>query len=111
MSSTRERAPYGAVKQAVGECDHPSLTVRQLARNSGHSVYSIKSAAKALGVRLKAERRPRGSIAPILLNAFALGLTIPQVAETSGIDRHILYKTATRLGLAFKEARRGPKTL
>lgn len=108
MTTTRKRAPYGAVKEACAMADGTGVTATELASRTGFPVHSIRSCCRDYGFSLRAVRRPQGSVKALVQEAHAQGMTIPQLAETSGINPHTLYSVRRRLGLGVSVARQGP---
>ena len=111
MTTSRKRAPYGAVKEACAQADGTGVTATELASRTGYPVHSIRSCARDYGFSLRAVRRPQGSVKALVQEAHAQGLSIPQLAETSGINPHTLYSVRRRLGLGVcvpRQASRRP---
>jgi hypothetical protein len=109
MTTTRKRAPYGAVKEACAQADGSGLTAMDLASRTGYPVHSIRSCARDYGFTLRAVRRPQGSVKELVQEALRQGISIPQLAETSGINPHTLYSVRRRLGLGVSVPRHSPK--
>ena len=109
MTTTRKRAPYGAVKDACAQADGTGVSAMEVAKATGFPVHSIRSCARDYGFTLRAVRRPQGSVKELVQTALQQGLTIPQLAETSGINPHTLYSVRRRLGLGVSVARQAPR--
>lgn len=99
MTTSRKRAPYGAVKDACAQADGTGVTAMDVAKRTGFPVHSIRSCCRDYGFSLRAVRRPQGSVKALVQEAHEQGMTIPQLAETSGINPHTLYSVRRRLGL------------
>ena len=111
MTTSRKRAPYGAVKDACAQADGTGVTATEVAKATGFPVHSIRSCCRDYGFSLRAVRRPQGSVKALVQEAHEQGLTIPQLAETSGINPHTLYSVRRRLGLGVcvpRQATRRP---
>lgn len=109
MTTTRKRAPYGAVKEACAQADGTGVSAMEVAKATGYPVHSIRSCARDYGFTLRAVRRPQGSVKELVQEAIEQGMTIPQLAETSGINPHTLYSVRRRLGLGVSVPRQAPK--
>ena len=109
MTTTRNRAPYGAVKEACAQADGRGVTASEVAKATGYPVHSIRSCARDYGFSLRAERRPQGSIKALVQAGHEEGLSVPQLSESSGVPPHTLYSAARRLGITLSVPRQGPK--
>lgn len=109
MTTIRNRAPYGAVKEACALADGSGLTAMDVAKRTGFPVHSVRSCARDYGFTLRAVRRPQGSVKELVQTALEQGMTIPQLAETSGINPHTLYSVRRRLGFTPCEPRHGSR--
>jgi hypothetical protein len=108
MTTTRKRAPYGAVKEACAMADGSGLTAMDVAKRTGYPVHSIRSCARDYGFSLRAVRRPQGSIKALVQAGHEEGLTVPQLSESSGVPPHTLYSAARRLGISLSLPRQAP---
>jgi hypothetical protein len=109
MTTTRKRAPYGAVKDACAQADGTGVTASEVAKRTGFPVHSIRSCARDYGFALRAERRPQGSVKALVQAGHEEGLTVPQLSEVSGVTPHTLYSAARRLGITLCKPRQAPK--
>lgn len=103
--NSKSRAKYGTVREAVADGHSHGLSVNELAAKSGYHMRSIRSAAVALGITLRRERREFGSAKALVFEAVEQGMTVPQLAEASGFSRHTLYTALRRYGLTLPRAR------
>ena len=111
MTTSRKRAPYGAVKEACSLADGIGVTAMEVAKATGFPVHSIRSCCRDYGFSLRPVRRRQGSVKALVQEAHEQGMTIPQLAETSGINPHTLYSVRRRLGLGVcvpRQATRRP---
>jgi lambda repressor-like predicted transcriptional regulator len=105
--TSKSKAKYGSVKDAVIAGHEQGLSVNEVARLHGLNMRSIRSAAEDLCITLRRERRERGSAKALVFEAHAQGMTVPQLAEASGFSRHTLYTALRRYGLTLPRARQG----
>lgn len=109
MTTTRKRAPYGAVKDACAQADGTGVSAMEVAKATGFPVHSIRSCCRDYGFSLRAVRRPQGSVKALVQAAYEQGMTVPQLAEASGVSPHTLYSVRRRLGLGVCVARQAPR--
>lgn len=109
MTTTRKRAPYGAVKEACAQADGTGVTATELAKATGYPVHSIRSCARDYGFALRPERRPHGSVKALVKAGIRSRMTLSQIIETSGIPGHTVYSVARRLGFGASLPRQAPK--
>lgn len=107
MTTTRKRAPYGAVKEACSLADGMGVTARDVAKATGFPVHSIRACARDYGFALLPERRPHGSVKAIVKAGIRSRMTLSQIIHTSGIPAHTIYSAARRLGFGACKPRQG----
>lgn len=101
------RTPYGAAKSAAIWASDQGLTVNEAAKQLGFSPRAIRSAANAIGITLRRERKPLGSVKELTLAGHEAGMTVPQIAESAGVSRYSVYSVLRRHGLTPYAASQG----
>lgn len=109
MTTTPNRAPYGAVKEACSLADGMGVTAKDVAKATGFPLSSIRSCCRDYGFSLVRERRPLGSVKAVVLAGLKSRMTLSQIIHTSGIAPHTVYSAARRLGFGRSMARHAPR--